>query len=64
MFSGAERFDIISQIWRASVSIPANIAKGCGRDGDAELARFLTIAMGFASELEFDLFHSRPGIHG
>jgi len=35
------------------VSIPANIAEGCGRNGEAELARFMSIAMGSASELEY-----------
>ncbi|MFZ5451861.1 MAG: four helix bundle protein [Thermodesulfobacteriota bacterium] len=43
------------QIRRAGYSIPANIAEGCGRDGDAELARFLQIAKGSASELEYHL---------
>ena len=40
---------------RSSASIPTNIAEGCGRNGDAELARFMQIAMGSASELEYQL---------
>jgi four helix bundle protein len=48
-------YGLTSQIRRASASIPANIAEGCGRDGDSELARFLQIAMGSASELEYHL---------
>jgi four helix bundle protein len=40
---------------RASVSIAANIAEGCCRKGDCELGRFLQIAMGSASELEYEL---------
>ncbi|MBN1625784.1 MAG: four helix bundle protein [Deltaproteobacteria bacterium] len=52
-FLREEVYGLSSQIRRASSSIPANIAEGCGRSGDAELARFLKIAMGSASELEY-----------
>ena len=54
-FPGNEMYGLISQMRRASVSIPTNIAEGCGRDGDNELARYLQIAMGSASELEYHL---------
>jgi four helix bundle protein len=54
-FPPEELYGLRSQIRRSSVSIPANIAEGCGRDGDAELARSLQIAMGSASELEYHL---------
>ncbi len=54
-FPKAELYGLTSQIRRACASIPANIAEGCGRSGDAELARFLQIAMGSASELEYHL---------
>ncbi len=54
-FPRDEVFGLTSQIRRASSSIPANIAEGCGREGDAELKRFLQIAMGSASELEYHL---------
>jgi 23S rRNA-intervening sequence protein len=40
---------------RCSSSIPANLAEGCGRNGDAEFAHFCTIAIGSASELEYHL---------
>ena len=46
-------YGLTSQIRRAVASIPTNIAEGCGRNSDAELARFLDISMGSASELEY-----------
>ena len=55
LFPKEERYGLTSQIRRSSISIPSNIAEGCGRDGDAEFARFLQIAMGSASELEYQL---------
>jgi four helix bundle protein len=44
---------------RSCASIPANIAEGCGRNGEPELARFFHIAMGSASELEYHLLLAR-----
>lgn len=52
-FPAEERYGLTSQMRRAAASIGANIAEGCGRDGDAELRRFLLIATGSASELEY-----------
>jgi four helix bundle protein len=54
-FPADERFGLTSQLRRAAGSIAANIAEGCGRDGDMEFARFLQIAMGSASEAEYHL---------
>jgi four helix bundle protein len=54
-FPKEEIYGLTSQIRRASVSIPANIAEGCGRDSDGELLRYLKIAMGSSRELEYEL---------
>ena len=51
-FPRTETYGLTSQVRRASSSICANLAEGCGRNGDAELARFCGIARGSASELE------------
>ena len=58
-FPKNELYGLTSQIRRAAASIPGNIAEGCGRTGDAELGRFLQIAMGSASELEYHLLLAR-----
>ncbi len=50
-----EKFGLISQIRRAAVSIPSNIAEGCSRNSDKELNRFLEIALGSAFEPETQL---------
>lgn len=52
-FPAEERFALTNQLRRAAASIPTNIAEGAGRDGDAELARFLVIAFGSANETEY-----------
>ena len=53
LFPKEEMFGLTSQIRRASASIPTNIAEGCGRGSDKDFARFIQIAMGSASELEY-----------
>ena len=52
-FPKQEMYALTNQIQRAAVSVPANIAEGCGKDSDAELKRYLLISMGSASELEY-----------
>jgi four helix bundle protein len=59
MFPKSELYGLTSQMRRASASIGANIAEGCGRRGNTELGRFLHIAMGSASELEYQLLLAR-----
>jgi four helix bundle protein len=52
-----------SQARRAAQSIPANLAEGCGRHGDREFARFVQIAIGSSTELEYHLqFAGEAGI--
>ena len=58
-FPKEEVFGLTSQIRRAGASVPANIAEGCGRRGNSELHRFLQMAMGSASELEYHLLLSK-----
>ena len=53
LFPDNEKYGLTNQIRRAAASIPTNIAEGCGRNSDADLARFLDIAMGSASETEY-----------
>jgi len=55
----AELYGLTGQMRRSSASIGANIAEGCCRKGDCELGRFLQIAMGSASELEYHVLLAR-----
>jgi four helix bundle protein len=54
-FPKDELYGMTSQVRRSASSIPANIAEGCGRGSDAEMARFCRIGLGSASELEYHL---------
>ncbi len=58
-FPREETYGMTSQMRRCSSSVAANIAEGCGRRGNAEFARFLGVAMGSASELEYFLLLAR-----
>lgn len=58
-FPKEELYGLTSQIRRCASSVGANIAEGCGRGGNAELAHFLRIAAGSASELEYHSLLSR-----
>lgn len=58
-FPKEELYGLTSQIRRSTMSIPTNIAEGCGRNTDAEFARFLQIAMGSSSEAEYQILLAR-----
>ncbi len=58
-FPREELYGLVSQIRFCSASIAANIAEGCGRRGNGEFHRFLQIATGSASELEYHFLLSR-----
>src|SRR5512132_826729 len=58
-FPREELYGLTSQLWRSCPSIAANLAEGCGRNGDAEFARFCSIAMGSACEVEYHLLLAR-----
>jgi four helix bundle protein len=54
-FPKDELYGLTSQIRRSCTSIPANIAEGCGREGNSDFGRFLQISIGSASELKYHL---------
>jgi four helix bundle protein len=58
-FPEPERYGLTSQMRRAAASVPANIAEGCGRAGQAELRQFLYISVGSTCELEYFLLLAR-----
>ena len=58
-FPKEEFYGLTSQLRRAAMSIGANLAEGCGRQTTLELARYVRIAMGSASELDYHLLLAR-----
>ena len=50
-FPTDEKWGLISQMKRATISIPSNIAEGCGRRSKKELSNFLNISLGSVAEL-------------
>jgi len=59
VFPREERYGLTSQVRRASASIAANLAEGCGRRPDGELARYVQIAMGSGAELSYHFLLAR-----
>jgi four helix bundle protein len=58
-FPKEEIYSLTNQLRRATASIPANIAEGCGKNTQADLANFLNIALGSANETEYFLILSK-----
>ena len=58
-FPREELYGLTSQVRRSAASVPTNVAEGCGRGSDPDFARFLVMAMGSSSELEYQLLLSR-----
>ncbi len=57
-FPQEEKFSLISQIRRAAISAPTNIAEGCGKSSDKDFANFLQISLGSIHEVEYLLLLS------
>jgi four helix bundle protein len=59
VFPKDERYGLTSQVRRASASIGANLAEGCGRRSEGEMARYIQIAMGSGAELSYHFLLAR-----
>ena len=53
LFPKSEQFDLVSQLKRATYSVPLNIAEGCGRNTDKDFVHFLDTALGSSHEVEY-----------
>lgn len=59
LFPKEESFGITSQMRRSAISIPSNIAEGCGRNTNLQFANFLQIAIASCSELQYQIILSK-----
>lgn len=55
-FPKAEQYNLTGQIRRAAISIPSNLAEGCGKFSQADLARYVQISLGSTHEVEYQAF--------
>lgn len=55
-FPNTEKFGLIAQLKKTVISVPSNIAEGCGRNSDVDLSRFLDIANGSLCEMETQIY--------
>lgn len=58
-FPKDELYGLVSQMRRSAMSIPTNIAEGCGRQSDPDFVRFLVISNGSTKELDYQLLLSK-----
>ncbi|MDF1564468.1 MAG: four helix bundle protein [Deltaproteobacteria bacterium] len=58
-FPSDERFGLTAQLRRGAASIASNIAEGCGRGSDPDFGRFLQMAIGSATEIEYQFLLAR-----
>jgi four helix bundle protein len=58
-FPREECYGLARQLKEAAVSVEANLAEGCGRSGDHEFRRFVSISLGSACEIESHLIAAR-----
>ena len=63
IFPGEEKFGLTAQIRRSAVSIPSNIAEGCGRGTTKQMSLFVDIAVGSSCELETQIYLATDLLH-
>jgi four helix bundle protein len=54
-FPDDERFGLVTQLRRSTASVAANLAEGCGRGSEQDFGRFVQIAIGSSTEVEYHI---------